>query len=625
MFLRVLFFFCFFSVFSQKSNTSFKKNKKDAIIKIGIQAYYDKDSFLLNKSSKQLYTIYQLEQDSFALAKYYHYKALTHRIKFNNDSAYYNYHVSKNISRNLKDSIQVGRRLLSMAVLQRNAKDYLGSEINSIEALHYLKPNKESYKFIVNIYNNLGIVSEELNQDKESIKYYNLAIKTRNLTEQNEWKEKRYLYLINNLGLLYQRNNNNKKAITYFQKGLDFDSIRQKYTLHYALLLENLAASNFLLGNKSKVLQQYNDVLEIRKKQKEYSELSTTHLNIADYYKDLKQKTKAKLHANKALKYAKKTHNNNRWLEALKNLSELTTGKESKAYLLEYITLNDSLFQKERQLKNQFAKIRYETDKKEKENSVLKTENEKKQAQIAYHKQQQTIGWLAAASILLLLILSITFFLQRRRKLLYQAQLEAARARENERQQIAKSLHDEVAGDLRMLHNKLEKSNLIEEAQKLNNVKDNVRNLSHQLSSVSFDEVSFKDQIINLVSDYFELDFKISVNGLHEYEWQYINDAIKRLLYLGIRESIQNCKKYAQASKIIINLTVQKNYVLLNITDNGIGFDTKISKKGIGLRNLQERVEDLNGTLNISSEIGSGTKTNIQIPLNAWTNKNTPS
>ena len=215
--------------------------------------------------------------------------------------------------------------------------------------------------------------------------------------------------------------------------------------------------------------------------------------------------------------------------------------------------------------------------------------------------------------------------MQRRRKLLYQAQLEAAEARENERQQIAKSLHDEVAGDLRMLHKKLENSNLIAEAKKLNTVKDNVRNLSHQLSGVSFDEVSFKDQVINLVSDYFELDFKISVNGLHEYEWQYINDAIKRLLYLGIRESIQNCKKYAQASKIIINLTVQKNYVLLNITDNGIGFDTKISKKGIGLRNLQERVEDLNGTLNISSEIGSGTKTNIQIPLNAWTNKNTPS
>lgn len=620
MFLRVLFFFCFFSVFSQKPDTSIKKSKKDLIIEIGLQAYFDKDVFILKKSAKQLYSIYELEQDSSALAKNYHYKALLHRIKFNSDSAYYNYHISKNISKNLNDSLEVGRRLLSIAFLQKDAKDYLGSEISFIEALKYLEPIK-SYKYLERVYNGLGLISEQLNQKKEALLYYNKALEYNKINKNNT----DYLYTINNLGFLYQNKNQHKKAITYFNKGLNFKEIKQKHTIEYALLLENLAYSNYSLGEKKNVLKQYVEVLTILKNLKSFNYISTTYINLSNYYKDNNQKEKAKYYANQALIYSKQTRNNKKWLEALKNLSDLTIGKQSKQYLQEYITLNDSLFQKERLLKNQFAKIRYETDKKEKENTVLKSENEKKQVQIAYHKQQQTIGWLAAASVLLLLILSITFFLQRRRKLLYQAQLEAAEARENERQQIAKSLHDEVAGDLRMLHNKLEKSNLVEEAQKLNNVKENVRNLSHQLSSVSFDEVNFKDQVINLVSDYFELDFKISVNGLHEYEWQQINDAIKRLLYLGIRESIQNCKKYAQASKIIISLTVQKNYVLLNITDNGIGFDTKISKKGIGLRNLQERVEDLNGTLNISSEIGSGTKTNIQIPLNAWTNKNTPS
>ena len=49
------------------------------------------------------------------------------------------------------------------------------------------------------------------------------------------------------------------------------------------------------------------------------------------------------------------------------------------------------------------------------------------------------------------------FYFQRRRKLLYQAQLERVQAREHERQQIAKSLHDEVAGDLRLLHQKIRK------------------------------------------------------------------------------------------------------------------------------------------------------------------------
>ncbi|WP_299119133.1 tetratricopeptide repeat-containing sensor histidine kinase [uncultured Tenacibaculum sp.] len=612
----ILFFLFFINLTYSQQTDSLPKNKKLKAIEVGLSAYFKRDTSTLKNSYKHLFSFHKTNNDSVILAKHYQYKAMFFEIKYKKDSAYYYYHQSKNISKKIGDSLEVGRRLLSIANLQREVKDYLGSEISSIEALQYLEPI-QSYKYLESIYNNLGLISQELRNMDESLKNYQLALSCNKKTNKSPRTSTTYLFIINNIGLLYQKQNFHKKATSYFKKGLAFDKIKEKFPIQYALLLENLAYSNYKIGNIQKVLKQYNIVLNIRKKLNSLSGLSTIHTNLSNYYKDTSQKNKAKYHANQALEYAKQIHYNKRWLEALKNLSELTTGEQSKQYLREYITLNDSLFQKERLLKNQFAKIRYETGKKEKENAVLKTENEKKQAQIAYHQQQETIGWLTSASILLLLILSITFFLHRRKKLLYQAQLEAARARENERQQIAKSLHDEVAGDLRMLYQKLEKSNLLTEAKKLNSVKENVRNLSHQLSSVSFDEVSFKDQIINLVSDYFELDFKISVNGLHEYEWQEVNSPIKRLLYLGIRESIQNCKKYAQASKIIIDLTIQKNYVLLNITDNGIGFDTKISKKGIGLRNLQERVRDLRGTLNISSEVGNGTKTNIQIPLNA--------
>ncbi len=602
------------SNFTQKANIDSLIKKVN--IEYGLQSYYNGLDNHLIKANKRLLILYEKSLDSSTLAKHFHFKALEQKIKLNVDSAFYYYHQSKNISIKITDSLAVGRRLLSIANLQREAKDYLGSEINSIEALKYLEPLK-SYKYLESIYNNLAIVSRNLEDYKSSEKYFNKAIYSNEKNNFSRRKNTSFLYIMNGIGLSYQKQNQHSKAITYFKKGLRQDSIKQKYPIQYAFLLENLAASNFLLGNKTNVLEQYNEVLSIREKLNNKKELSITHINLSDYYKDLKQNKKALFHSNQALKHAKQTHNNKRWLEALENLSELTIGEQSKQYLQEYIKLNDSLFQKERLLKNQFAKIRYETDKKEKENTVLKTDNEKKQAEITYQKQQKTIGWLAAASSILLFGLSIMFFVQRRRKLLYQAQLERVQVREHERQQIAKSLHDEVAGDLRLLHQKLEKSNLLEEAKKLNTVKDNVRNLSHQLSSVSFDKVSFKDQIINLVSDYFELDFRITVTGLQEYEWETINDAIKRLLYLSTRESIQNSKKYAEASKLTIDFTLEKKYVHLNITDNGIGFDTNVSKKGIGLQNLQERVEELNGTLQIDSEVGNGTKTNIQIPLNA--------
>ena len=547
-----------------------------------------------------------IEKVHFFLATYYKYSKKP-------DSAYYHYHQSKNISLQLGDSITAGKRLYNIALLLLNENNILASEIAYISALKNLEKTKfHTIKYY--IYNNLGLIAKEREELQEALKYFDLS-----LQELKKDSIKNYnlqLNTFNNKGLLYQHFNQHQKAITYFMQGLNKDSIEQKYPTQYALLLENLTYSNYSLGNKEKVLQQYNEVLSIRKKLHNYSGMSTTHINLSNYFKDLNLTKKALFHSNEALKYAKQTHNNKRWLEALENLSELTKGEQSKQYLREYITLNDSLFQKERQLKNQFAKIRYETDKKEKENVVLKTENQQKQAEITYQKQQKTIGWLAAVSGLLFSGFSVLFYFQRKRKILYQAQLQKVEAREQERQQIAKSLHDEVAGDLRLLHRKLEKSNLVEEAIKLNAVKENVRNLSHQLSSVSFDKVSFKDQIINLVSDYFELDFKIKVYGIRDYDWTTIDNSIKRLLYLSTRESIQNCKKYAKASTIIIDFSVHKKYVHLNITDNGIGFNTKISKKGIGLQNLQERVEELDGTLTITSEIGKGTQTHIQIPLN---------
>lgn len=591
------------------------QTKNDSIIyktnvELGVQSFYIGSIQDLTYSNKNIKSLYLSKKDSVYLAKNLHFKALEQRIKLNIDSAFYYYHQSKNISKRLNDSLAIGRRLLSMANLQLEIKDYLGCEITCIEALKYLEPLKESTTFVVSLYNTLALTSQNQKLYDDAIFYFRKA----NLTNKNNKNPRRktisFLLNRNNIGLLYQNQDQHKKAVKYFNEGLAFDSIKEKYPNQYALLLENLAYSSYSINKTDNVLNQYNEVLDVRQKLKNYKGVSTTHINISNYYKDTEQIKQAIFHANEALKYAKQTRYNQRILDAMQTLSSLTKGKQSKQYLEDYIQLNDSLFQEERIKKNQYAKITYETEKKEKENIQLKIDNE-------YQKQQTIIGWLVAASILLLFGFSVSFFTFRRKRLLFEAQLQKAAAREQERKQIAKSLHDEVAGDLRMLHQKLEKSQLFEEASKLNDVKENVRNLSHQLSSVSFKKVPFKDQIINLVSDYFSLDFRIKVNGLQEHDWTQVNSPIKRLLYLSIRESIQNCKKYAEANLITIDFSIHKKYVFLSIADNGTGFDTTKSKKGIGLRNLQERVEELSGTLNIESEVGKGTQIHIQIPLNA--------
>ncbi len=607
-------------------SSDFKKDSllKQRIINDGIKSYRRKDTLGITITEDKLLKHYTIKNDSFSLAKAYHFAALNHKIKNNLDSTFYYYHKSKNISAFLKDSAETGSRLLSMAILQLRELDYLGSEITTVEALKYVEPIKEKYnRLTISIYLNMGNTLANVKRSKDARYYYYKAKEILDYDGTKYRIDRNHLNILNNIGMTYKDEGDYEKAASFFKEGLLFDSLKIKHPKNFQSFLGNLSSIYFLQGDTKKAIEGYKTVLESRKKYKNTYSESVSHTFLAEAYLRDKNYKLAEKHAKEGLKLAQKTRNSQKILDCLKLLSDLNSGQNAKKYLEEYINLSDSLTTRKRNLKNQFARIRYETDKKDKENTALKTDNDKKIAEIIYQKQQKTIGWLAAASGLSLFGVSILFFFYRRKKTLYKGQLERVKAREHERQQIAKSLHDEVAGDLRLLHQKLEKSNLLEEAKKLDTVKENVRNLSHQLSSISFGKVSFKDQIINLVSDYFELDFRITVAGLQENEWHTINDAVKRLLYLSTRESIQNSKKYAQASKISIDFTVHKKYVNLTITDNGIGFDTAISKKGIGLQNLQERVEELNGTLNIESEIGDGTKTSIQIPINVWTNKNT--
>jgi signal transduction histidine kinase len=83
-----------------------------------------------------------------------------------------------------------------------------------------------------------------------------------------------------------------------------------------------------------------------------------------------------------------------------------------------------------------------------------------------------------------------------------------------------------------------------------------------------------------------------------------------------IRESIQNSKTHAEASAVILNFKQTKKAITLTISDNGKGFNTASKKAGIGLKNMQERIEEVNGTFSIESTSDKGTSIYIEISTN---------
>ena len=80
-----------------------------------------------------------------------------------------------------------------------------------------------------------------------------------------------------------------------------------------------------------------------------------------------------------------------------------------------------------------------------------------------------------------------------------------------------------------------------------------------------------------------------------------------------VQEALTNIAKHAQATQVSVILTREKTTLTLEIRDNGKGFDIGQSCSGMGLDSMRERVAQLNGTLNIKSEVGQGTTISVAL------------
>jgi len=83
------------------------------------------------------------------------------------------------------------------------------------------------------------------------------------------------------------------------------------------------------------------------------------------------------------------------------------------------------------------------------------------------------------------------------------------------------------------------------------------------------------------------------------------------------QELINNSIKHAEASHLILEISETADSIVVTYTDNGKGFDSKAVKRGVGMNNLNSRVEMLSGTIVITSQQGNGIQVKLNIPKNS--------
>ncbi len=194
-------------------------------------------------------------------------------------------------------------------------------------------------------------------------------------------------------------------------------------------------------------------------------------------------------------------------------------------------------------------------------------------------------------------------------------------AQEKERAEIGRELHDNVnqllATSKLYLHQCViqpckSDEYIMKSQEYLSCAMDELRKLSHALVGPTQDEtmgliVSLETLLsnISLVKN-IEISFKYSTYREEESEV-----GLKLVIYRIVQEQLNNILKHAAASNVEIELKKEVNCLIVNINDNGKGFNTSVKRTGIGLKNIKNRAEIYNGIVQITSSPGEGCKMKI--------------
>lgn len=562
------------------------------------------------KMSMQLGDSNTLAMAYWDLAELYH----EHNVE---DSAYYYYNEAKKIYTSLNNNVRAATLLLNMAIIQKNIKDYTGSEVSTIQAIILLKPlnkNQDLYR----AYNNLGIIYKELEEYDKSLFYYKTAeehIKKTNITEllPSLW---------NNIGVMHKKNKQYREAATYFKMAMEQEEhLRHTNPELYAMLVDNWAHNRFQSGDTTTTFRQYKKAFAIRKKKNIVPGIVISKLHLAGYFLKAKDTTSAIQMASRAKELAAATLNLRDQLAALLFLSKITKDSSLK-YSHKYIRINDSLQRRERATRNKFARIRYET-------AGYIAETERLNERLT---RMSLIGITAGVILILLVVIQRQRSKNKELVLIQEKNKRFEEGKEKEKQRISRELHDGVLAKLfgvTMSLDVLNDANDIEAKEKrakgIENIKtisEEIRLLSHELSESSIASTDYGLMLAEFVEQQPQKDTKFRLKIDPVIDWEIMDGNIKIDLYRMLQEGVQNIHKHAIATTVLIELMTKNENLILSIRDNGKGFHSENKHQGIGLKNIKDRVKSLKGKLEIISDesIGQGTQLKISIPILLKTN-----
>jgi tetratricopeptide (TPR) repeat protein len=518
-------------------------------------------------------------------------KAFNFRESKKTDSAFKYFNKAKDVFLVNRDSLGVAKCFANMAYISNLNNDYFGGQDLSLQALKYFNTKIDSqYVQIKTNYNILGEATYQLKDYANAIKFYDFAIKF----SKNPVHTSMYL---NNKAKVYQEIREFGKALKIFQQALKGLNQNSK---EYAMTITNIALTKWLQDINYNAVPSYIIALHIREKENDLLGQNSSHIHLAEYY--IKNRPDSALfYAKKAYQISKKINSANDQLYALQLLINLSEPAITKRYFENYKLLDDSVKQANNTNKNQFALIRYESEKSKADNLVLQQE-----------KIEREIMLFGAALLILIGSVAGIFWYKKRKQKL---ELQAQNAIQESRLKTSKKVHDVVANGLYRVMTEIENQDVVDKE----NVLDKIEVLYEKSRDISYEETTsheeeFHEKIADLIKSFATENTKILLVGNTADLWLQVNAIAKFEIEHVLQELMVNMKKHSQANNVVFRFEQEEELINIYYIDNGIGMPKGLNFKN-GLTNTGNRIESINGTITFDHKVEKGLRIQISFPL----------
>jgi len=190
---------------------------------------------------------------------------------------------------------------------------------------------------------------------------------------------------------------------------------------------------------------------------------------------------------------------------------------------------------------------------------------------------------------------------------------------EEERKKLSRELHDGLGQNLYSL---LISMSILEThvshpfietlKEEVTSLIEETRMLAWELRPSILDDLGLIPAIRSFAkrySDYYRIYVQFECSLKSRLEQQ-----VETVIYRVIQEALTNTRKYANTDRATIRLLTDKQYIIVQVVDEGVGFNPDDETKGVGFFSMEERARSVGGTLTISSFKGKGTTVTLRIP-----------